>query len=136
MDGSPQSQAILHDTTLSQPFSLTLDYDNQILYWADYSRNRIEKSNADGSNRQLVTTSLVNDAYGMTYFDGRLYWTDLAYNRILTLPVTSTTSSYLTGSFGDMYDIKVTTEERQPLGECTIVKEGLQLTNYMCMDYK
>lgn len=114
MDGT--AKAILHDTSLSAPYCITLDYDAQVLYWADYTLNKIEKSNADGSNRQLVTQSLINDAYSMTFFNGRLYWTDLSYDRILTLSVTSTTSTYLTGGIGNMYGIKAITEERQPKG--------------------
>ena len=118
MDGSPQSQAILHDTTLSQPYCLTLDYDNQILYWADYSLDRLERSNADGSNRQLLTTSMIVAAFSLTFFDGRLYWTDLSYDRILTLPVaTSSTPTFLTGTFGNMYGITAIAEERQPLSK-------------------
>lgn len=103
---------------MTHPYCITLDYDTQTLYWADYTLNKIEKSNADGSNRQrLQVTNLINNIYSMTFFNGRLYWTDLAYNRILTLDVTSTTAQYLTAAFGDMYGITAITEERQPLGE-------------------
>ena len=114
MDGT--SKSILHDTDLSAPYGLTLDYDTQTLYWTDYNRNRIEKSNADGSNRRVVTTSLINDPYSITFFNGSLYWTDLAYNRILTAPVDTGRTSYLTSATNDMYGITVMTEERQPLG--------------------
>ena len=115
MDGT--SKTILHDTSLSAPYCITLDYDSQVLYWADYNLDKIEQSNADGSNRRLVTTSLINNPYSITFFNGRLYWTDLAYNRILTIPVTSSTSAYLTSTFGNMYGITAVTEERQPRGE-------------------
>ena len=114
MDGTAKS--ILHDTGLSAPYCITLDYNAQILYWADYTLNRIEQSNADGSNRRLVTTSRVNNAYSMTFFNGRLYWTDLSYSRILTAPTSSSTSAYLTTTFGSMYGIKAITQERQPEG--------------------
>lgn len=116
MDGT--AKTILHDTSLSAPYCLTLDYDAQILYWADYTLNKIEKSNVDGTNRQLVTTTLLNDAFSITFFNGRLYWTDLSYDRILTVLTTSSTSEYLTGSFGNMYGITAITEERQPKGKC------------------
>ena len=115
MDGT--SKTILHDTDLSAPYGLTLDYDTQTLYWTDYIRNRIEKSNADGSNRMIVTTSMINDAYSITFYNGMLYWTDHSYNRILTASVDTGTSSYLTSATNDMYGITVVTEERQPLGK-------------------
>lgn len=119
LDGTLQS--ILHDTSLTHPYCITLDYDTQTLYWADYTLNKIEKSNADGSNRQrLQVTNLINDIFSLTFFNGRLYWTDLNYDRILTLDVTSTTAQYLTGGLGDMHGIKAITEERQPLGEMLV----------------
>ena len=122
MDGTGHS--ILHTTSLSLPYSLTIDPERQVLYWADYALNKIEKSNTDGSNRQLVTTSLVIDAYSISFFNGRLYWTDLSYNRIMTFPTTSSssaTTSFLSGSLGDMYGITVLAEERQPQGNVHIV---------------
>ena len=115
MDGT--SKTILHDADLSAPYGLTLDYDTQTLYWTDYSRNRIEKSNADGSDRTVVTTTLINDPYSITFYNGRLYWTDLSYNRILTAPVDTGASTYLTNSINDMYGITVVSDDRQPLGK-------------------
>ena len=93
-----------------------MDYDSQILYWADYSLNKIEKSNADGTNRAVVTTSNVRDPYSITFYNNRLYWTDLYYNRVLTTSVSSPSVSYLTTSQGDMYAIQAVTDERQPEG--------------------
>ena len=113
MDGTRQE--IIHDTSLTHPYGITIDYDSQVLFWTDYTRNRIERSNVNGTSRQLVTTSL--NPYSITYFNGRLYWTDLAYSRILTAAATpSSSSSYLTSTIGSMYGIKLITEERQPLG--------------------
>ena len=126
MDGT--SKTILHDADLSAPYGLTLDYLTQTLYWTDYSRNRIEMSNADGSNRRTVTTTLVNDAYSITFYNGRLYWTDHSYNRIITAPVNSGSSTYLTSATNDMYGITVVTDERQPLGK------PMQVAYSMCHD--
>jgi len=116
MDGTRQE--IIHDTSISLPYGITIDYDSQVIYWTDYTRNTIERSNVNGTNRQLVTTTLINNPYAITYFNGRLYWTDLTYSRILTAPSTpSSSTSYLTTTIGSMYGIKVITEERQPLGK-------------------
>ena len=119
MDGT--GKEIIHDTGISLPYTITLDYESQVLYWADYTLNRIERSNVNGSNRQVVTTTLVNNAYSMTYFNGRLYWTDLSYRRILTAPSTpSTSTSYLTGTLGTIIGIKAVTDEKQPQGKLHI----------------
>lgn len=116
MDGT--NKTILHDTSLSAPYCLTLDYSSQTLYWADYSLSKIERSNSDGSNRELVTTSLVNDIYTITFFNGMLYWTDLSDDQIFTTSTnSSSTSSYFySGILGDIYGIKVVARDRQPQG--------------------
>ena len=115
MDGT--EKAVIHNTSLSTPYGLTLDYDTQILYWTDYSLNRIEKSNVDGSDRAVVTTLLIQNPYSITYYNGSLYWTDLSYNRILTTTIDSPdATSYVGNALNDMYGIKAVTENRQPLG--------------------
>ncbi len=115
MDGT--GREIIHDTGITLPYGITLDFESQTLFWVDYTINRIERSSVNGTNRQIVTTTLVNNGYSITYFKNRLYWTDLSYSRILTAPSTPSTSTYyLTSSFGSMIGIKSITEERQPLG--------------------
>lgn len=123
MDGT--GRTTIHNTSLSAPYGLTLDYDTQTLYWTDYSLNKIEKSNVDGSNRTVVTTVLVNDPYSITFYNGSLYWTDLSYNRILTSVVNSADMTlYIGNAINDMYGIKAIAEERQPLGKYNIVAIG------------
>ena len=115
MDGN--SRTILHSTGLSNVYGLTLDYQNQTLYWVDYSNNRIERSSVTGSNRVILRSSL-RDPWGVTYHAGRLYWTDWYYERIYSILVTSPASiTTITSSLGgNPNGILVTTEERQPLG--------------------
>ena len=115
MDGTDQT--IIHNTSLSTPYGLTLDYDTQTLYWTDYTLNKIEKSNVDGSGRAVVTTLLVQDPYAITFYNGSIYWTDLSYNRILKTAVHAPdTTLYVGNAINDMYGIKAVSEERQPLG--------------------
>lgn len=49
MDGS--SRFIIINTEIYWPNGLTLDYQEQKLYWADAKLNFIHKSNLDGTNR-------------------------------------------------------------------------------------
>ena len=115
MDGT--SRVVLHSTGLSTVYGLTLDYESQILYWADYSNNRIEKSLTDGSNRVVLTSSGIADPFGLTFYAGNLYWTDWSEHRIYTLSVDSpSVISQVTSNFGqDLYGIHVVTEQRQPI---------------------
>lgn len=116
MDGT--SRRALHSTSLTTPYGLTLDIDTQTLYWVDYSRNVLEKSNVDGTNRVLLTNRMISDPYFLTYYDGRLYWGDWAYNRLLSTPVSSPNDVvFFGGSLGaDVYGINVISPEKQRPG--------------------
>jgi sugar lactone lactonase YvrE len=112
MDGT--SRTVLHSTGLVNVYGMTLDYDGQVLYWIDYSNNRIERSFTNGSNRMLITSTGIVDPFAMTFYDGRLYWTDLSHHRIYTLNLTTPTIITQVISIGqDGYGIHVVTEERQ-----------------------
>ena len=85
--------------------------------------NKIEKSNVDGSDRDVVTTLLVRDPYSITFYNGSLYWTDFSYNRILTTAVDAADETlYVSVAINDMYGIKAVAEERQPLGMFTFLR--------------
>ena len=122
MDGT--SRQILHFTSLTDPYGLTLDVDAQVLYWADISRNLIERSDTDGSNRATLTSRMTPDPYFLTYYDGRLYWGDFTYNRLLSTSVSAPDNVVFFGpSLGaDVYDIKVISPEKQRQGN-----------SFMCM---
>ena len=104
-------------------YAIAIDRDNQVLYWADYTLNRIESSNVDGSNRRLLTTS-VRDPYSLTYYNDRLYWGDLYYNRILSGPANSPGSgSYLGGRVSyEVYGVEVIARDLQPIGRTLLVE--------------
>ena len=116
MDGS--SREVLHNTTLADTYAITIDYENQVLYWADYTLNKIESSDVDGSNRRTLST-VVRDPYSIAYYNGSLYWGDDYYNRVLTGLATSPGSgTYLGGSLSyDVHGIQVVSRETQPLGQ-------------------
>ena len=117
MDGS--SRVTVHSSGLNTVYGITIDYENQILYWADYSNNRIEMSMTDGSNRRVLTSSGITDPFGITYYAGQLFWTDWSGNRIYTLSISApTVVTQVTSSLGqDPYGIHVVSEDRQPDGE-------------------
>ena len=116
MDG--RSRMVLHNTGLADTYAITMDYENQILYWADFTLNKIESSNVDGSNRRTLTTSL-RDPFSMAYYNGRLYWGDNSFNRVYNGPVESLGSGTAIGGgvSYDVYGIHIVSRETQPLGE-------------------
>lgn len=116
MDG--RSRMVLHSTNVIETYASTLDIDNQVLYWADYTLNRIERSNVDGSNRQILSTSIRDPSY-MTFYNGQLYWGDYGLNRMLTGPASQPGGgTYIGGGVSyEVYGIEVVSRERQPLGK-------------------
>ena len=112
------SKTTLHSSNLAAPYALTIDYESQTLYWADYTLDKLESSNTDGSNRLLLTTNSIQSPYAMAFYDRQLYWTDWSLNGIystfLTSP-SSVTTVYNSGS--DPYGIRIIAEETQPEGE-------------------
>ena len=116
MDGS--SRVVLHSTNLRWPNALTLDYDTQTLYWMDASLDKLESSNADGSNRRLLSTTQIRHPFGVTFYQKRLYWTDwqtnAVYSALVDLP--TQVSVVMSGLVLDPMGISVVSVDRQPTG--------------------
>lgn len=85
MDGLNRS--VLHNTDLLAK-RLTIDYETQILYWADANLDKIERSNVDGSNRTLLTSGdNILHPFSITFFRGVIYWSDWSFQSIISAPV-------------------------------------------------
>ena len=116
MDG--RNRSVIHTTGLVWPNGLTLDFQNQVLYWADASLDKIESSNVDGSNRRLIN-SFNSDLhpYGLALFDGVLYFTDWTGPSVKTVdPTTGNVTNGIIGLYGQPFGIRAVSEERQPTG--------------------
>ena len=116
MDGSDRT--VLHDTELVWPNGLTLDYEAQILYWADAFWDKIESSGVDGTNRRLITQQNVFHPFAITVHENTLYWTDWETNSVLAreLGPSENTITLYNGLSQDPMGIQVITADRQPQG--------------------
>ena len=116
MDGD--NRMVLHSTGLVNTYAITLDYDSQILYWADYTLDKIESSFANGTNRQLFTQYNVDRPFDITVHNNVLYWTDrynvksAQLNNPLSSRVLPTGRAY---RYNSKYGIQVVAKQRQPL---------------------
>ena len=131
MDGT--LRIVLHGSSLSTPYGLTLDIDTQTLYWMDYGRNILEKSSVDGTNRTILTSRMISYPYFLSYYDGHLYWGDWGYNRLLTTSISSPNNvAYFGSSVGsNVYGIHVISPEKQHDGQPhTISYNNLMLLQY------
>ena len=114
MDGT--SRTSLHTTELSAPYGLTIDYDTQTLYWVDYTLDKLESSNVDGTNRTVVTRASVQCPWGITFFEKKLYWGDVCQHVIYSTSINAPNDvSTLISTGDDPYRLHVITKERQPV---------------------
>lgn len=67
---------IIIDKNLAQPSGLAIDYDDQMLYWTDAVREKIERSDLNGQNRQVLVSATIYP-FSITVFGNYIYWTDL-----------------------------------------------------------
>ncbi|XP_016104637.1 low-density lipoprotein receptor-related protein 2-like [Sinocyclocheilus grahami] len=63
------------NTSLVWPNGLTLDYEDQRLYWADASLQKIERCSLTGTNREVIVSTAIYP-FAMTVYDQHIYWTD------------------------------------------------------------
>ncbi|KAJ8943773.1 hypothetical protein NQ318_011985, partial [Aromia moschata] len=67
---------VIIDKNLAQPSGLAIDYDDQMLYWTDAVREKIERSDLDGNNREVLVSATIYP-FSITVFGKYIYWTDL-----------------------------------------------------------
>jgi len=118
MDG--RFRSVIHNTDLTWPNALTLDYDTQTLYWMDAYLDKLESSNVNGLNRRLLSRAYIYHPFGITLFRGRLYWTDWQVNAVLSAHLNQPQNvSVVMGPLVlDPLGIHVISLERQPRGQC------------------
>ena len=78
MDGD--AREVLHDTELTWPNGIAIDYPVQRIYWADAFLDKIEYSNVDGSGRTVLETAAngVVHPFALTLEGDLLFWTEWA----------------------------------------------------------
>lgn len=67
---------VIIDKNLAQPSGLAIDYDDQMLYWTDAVREKIERSDLNGKNREVLVAATIYP-FSITVFGNYIYWTDL-----------------------------------------------------------
>ena len=116
MDGS--NHTILHNTDLVWPYGITIDYENQKIYWVDANLGTLEYSNVDGTERTLLQGTLFQP-FSITLDGDFLFWTDLQETAIFTthkdLPNSTIVSVYDQLLFPP-YGIEAVTPDRQTNG--------------------
>ncbi|XP_043066692.1 low-density lipoprotein receptor-related protein 1 isoform X1 [Drosophila bipectinata] len=70
-------------TEIKMPNALTLDLEQQKLYWADARLDKIERANYDGSHRVVLAHSTPKHAFAMAVYGDLLFWTDWVLHAVV-----------------------------------------------------
>ncbi|XP_012273528.1 protein cueball isoform X2 [Orussus abietinus] len=80
VEGRPGEPSILHNLTGADPRGIALDLCNRHIYWTNSNSTNpsIERSNLDGSSRELVVQTNLYEplAVAVDHGTGKLYWID------------------------------------------------------------
>ncbi|PIK56419.1 putative low-density lipoprotein receptor-related protein 4 isoform X3 [Apostichopus japonicus] len=110
LDGSGRSTLI---SNVHWPNGLTIDYEEERIYWTDANTGRIESANFNGEERRLVLGHL-NSTFGITMFQNQLYWTDRVTYMIETVTKDSGSGRRaVLQNVDNLMDIKMVTPSRQ-----------------------
>lgn len=74
MDG--KSRKVIVDSLIFWPNGLTIDYENNKLYWLDAKLHFIDSMDFDGKNRKTIMKNELDYGFALTIFNDKLYWTD------------------------------------------------------------
>ncbi|GFR86359.1 low-density lipoprotein receptor-related protein 6 [Elysia marginata] len=80
MDGTERTP--LFSSALEHPLSLTIDKQEQKLYWADQRLNRIEIADLTGGNRRVLVDGQVGNPRGLSVYGNFLYWLSKETNQL------------------------------------------------------
>ena len=117
MDGS--GRATIHSANIERPYSLVIDINSQVLYWADYTLDRIESSSVNGTNRQVLTTSEVPEIFSLSMFGNMLYFSDWTYGVRQVDRFSGGTPTTISNNFCDFisaYGLRIISQQLQPQG--------------------
>ncbi|XP_071941661.1 low-density lipoprotein receptor-related protein 1-like isoform X2 [Antedon mediterranea] len=71
---------VLVNTTISWPNGITIDYEEDYIYWCEAQLNRIERIKIDGTDRHPFIDSGLLDPFSITILGDMMYWTDRTFN--------------------------------------------------------
>ena len=75
MDGDKNSRLVLVNERIFWPNGLTVDIENNLIYWVDGNLHFLDVMNLDGSGRRTILKDLPYP-YSITYINKKLFWSD------------------------------------------------------------
>lgn len=75
MDGDKASRKVLVTERIFWPNGLTVDIENNLIYWVDGNLHFLDVMNLDGTGRRTILKDL-HYPYSITYINKKLFWSD------------------------------------------------------------
>lgn len=125
MDG--MLRQVIIDTDLTWPNGLTIDYEEQRIYWADAFLDKIEYSFVNGSVRVLLESveNGIIHPFAITLENELVFWTERDIVAIYATHKTEGANHTFELTFDDLllspYGIEAVTPDRQAVGECSYI---------------
>lgn len=76
MDGDPSTREVIVSENIFWPNGLTVDYESELIYWADGRLSFIAVMDYHGRSRRTIIGHGLEYPFAITFFENRLYWTD------------------------------------------------------------
>ena len=132
MDGS--ANITIHDTNITRPYSLTIDLNPQMLYWADHTFDRIETSTVNGAHRRVITNMGVDQPFSLSLFADSLYFSDWTFGVCSVNKSGGEAPTTIYNDFCDSiysYGLRIISIRRQPHGIIYLIIYKLDGSNYI-----
>ena len=114
MDGS--DRRLIISQNIYWPNGLTVDHYARRIYWTDAKLDFIERANYKGSKRQKIVKDALRHPFGLSIYDGVVYWTDWDTRAILSYRTTTRANiHYVKRDIYSPMDISVYEADRQPM---------------------
>ena len=115
MNGDLTTRHIIIKDDIHWPNGLTIDYEEEAIFWADAKLNIICSASLTGSNRRTISQGDLQHPFALTMYKNVLYWTDWQTKSIHSCnKKTGAGRKAVLGSSLTPMDIHVYDHDRQP----------------------
>lgn len=120
IDKAPMTGQYIKQTlvtaNIARPSGLTIDYDNNLLYWVDGYYKQIYSCDLGGHNHRVISVSVqITNPYAVAVYQSNLYWTDRSYPDIhIANQFTGSSKGSISASLHRPTDIHMLDSSRQP----------------------
>ncbi|XP_026739011.1 low-density lipoprotein receptor-related protein 6 [Trichoplusia ni] len=76
MNGDPATRKVIIKENIFWPNGITIDYDNNLIYWVDAKLHFVDVIDFNGEKRKSVVKEDLVYPYALAFYSNKLYWTD------------------------------------------------------------